>query len=296
MHALLTKRCGPVAGILSGALLLATANAQVAASIEKIAFDVTDAFEPGAAVSGVLRIPVSERDRLPAVLIVNSSPGFDGRGAFYAEALGEAGMATLEIDMMQGKGMPASPRQNLPHAYESLRYLARHPRIDGTRIGIMGFSWGGIVSVLASSDELARKYAGGKLRFAAHLGIYPICWRHHAVLAGKSGAWKDLKPIVYRRVTGSPVHILAGDKDGYDDPESCARFLAALPPQVRSRFSLTVYAGATFGWDSRFSSATYDAAAKRGKGGIVDVIADPEIANRSRGFAVTYFRNNLAAD
>src|SRR5512145_1280182 len=72
----------------------------------------------------------------------------------------------------------------MPHAYETLQYLASHLRIDQLRIGIMGFSWGGILSVLTRSEELTRQYTGGKLRFAAHLGIYPLCWIHRTVLAG----------------------------------------------------------------------------------------------------------------
>ena len=84
----------------------------------------------------------STSERLPAVVIVNSSPGFDGRGAFYAEALNAAGIATLEIDMLQGAGMPPSPVQNLPHLFASQRYLAAHPRIDGTRADQARIYWG----------------------------------------------------------------------------------------------------------------------------------------------------------
>jgi dienelactone hydrolase len=282
-----------VLGTLAFAALLGTANAQGTISTEKMSFKVVDAFEPDAAVSGELRIPDSKRDRLPAVLILHSSPGFDGRGAFYAEALNQAGIATVEIDYMQGKGMPSTPRHHFPHAYETLQHLANHPRIDPARIGIMGFSWGGIITVLTSSEELTQRYTGGKLRFAAHLGIYPICWIHHAVLTGN---YKSLDPSVYRRVTGRPVHILAGDKDDFDDPDSCQKFLAALPLQARPHFSLTVYPGATFGWDSRFSSASYDAGAKKRKGGIVNVVANADIARQSREFAVAYFRANLSGN
>lgn len=286
LSARMTMRIGIVVGMLAYPWLLGTANAQGNVSIEKISFRVTGAFEPGAEVSGDLRIPDSKPDRLPAVLILHSSPGFDGRGAFYAEALNRAGIATVEIDYMQGKGMPATPRHHLPHVFQSLQFLAVHPRIEPQRIGVMGFSWGGILAVLTSSDELARQYGSGELRFAAHLGIYPICWRHRTVLAG---TYKTFKPTTYRRVTGKPVHILAGDKDDFDDPDSCEKFLAELPAQVRSHFSLTVYPGATFAWDSRFSSTTYDVGAKKGKGGFVNVFADAEIANRSRKFAAAYF-------
>ena len=113
------------------------------------------------------------------------------------------------------------------------------------------------------------------------------------MLAGTS---KYFKPTVYPRGTGRPVHILAGDKDDFNDPDSCQKFVAELPARVRPHFSLTVYPGATFGWDSRFSSATYDIGAIKGKGGIVNVIANPDFANQSREFAVTYFRKTLAVD
>ena len=277
-------------GILSFACFLGTAVAQVKVSIEKMSFNVADAFEPGAAVSGDLRIPDSKLDRLPVVLILHSSDGFDVRGAFYAEALNEAGIATLEIDYLRGRGIPATPRHNLPHAYETLKYLAGHPRIDPMRIGIMGFSWGGIISLLTSSDELTRQYTGGTLRFAAHLGLYPICWIHRKVLAGTSPYFK---PTIYKRVTGRPVQILAGDKDGADGPDACRKFVEELPAQVRPHFSLTLYPGATFGWDRQFSSANYFVGANEGKGGIVDVTANPDIAKQSREFAVNYFRKNL---
>lgn len=289
MSALVALRSALIGGIVATGPFLTSAIADGNASTEKVFFRVADAFEPGAAVVGTLRIPASTRGALPAVLIVNSSPGFDGRGAFYAEALNGALIATLEIDMFQGRGIPATPRHNLPHAFETLKYLATHPRVDPARIGIMGFSWGGIIAVLASSEELTRQY-GDRLRFAAHLGVYPICWRHRTFLAGSD---KHFRPTIYRRVTGSPVHILSGSKDDYDNPDDCPKFLAELPDPVRRDFSLTVYPDATFGWDSRFSSAQYDAAARNGKGGIVNVVADAEVADQSRGFAVSYFTTAL---
>lgn len=285
-----------VALTLTCAQFAAAAHAQDLISTERISLAIDSAFQSDARVVGELRIPSSDRDRLPAVLIVNSSPGFDGRGAFYAAALNPGGIATLEVDMFQGKGLPATPRHNLPHVYQALEFLARHPRIDGNRIGIMGFSWGGNVAVLASFDELAKEFAGGGLRFAAHLGLYPGCWKHYALLTNKPGKWKELKSTIYRRTTGSPVRILAAGKNDYDDRYTCAKFVGALPAEVQRRFSVIVYPNATFGWDSRFSSASYDASAKDGKGGIVNVVADPVVAERSRESALTYFKQHLGVD
>lgn len=266
------------------------ALAQGGVAVEKVAFKVAGGFEPQAAVSGELRLPAEPAGRLPAVLILHGSNGVDGRGAFYAEALNAAGIATLEIDMFQGRGRPSTTRHNMPHAYQSLQYLAAHPRIDGARVGVMGFSWGGIMSLLTSSDEVTREYGGGR-RFAGHLGLYPVCWTQRGVLAGKA---QHFKPSVYAKVTGKPVMILAGDKDDYDDPDACPRFVEELPAASRAHFTVTVYPGATHIWDGRAGGAFYDSAARNGQGGAVQVNADPALAQRSRATAVEFFRASLA--
>jgi uncharacterized protein len=258
-------------------------------TVENIAFDVAKA-ERGAKVTGELRLP-SRPGPLPAVLILHGSAGVDGRGAFHAEALNHAGIATLEIDMFQGRGRPRFTRDNMPHVFESLQRMAGHPRIQPDRIGVMGFSWGGALSLFTSSHEVTRRYSTGGAQFAAHLPFYPVCWAHRTVLAGTNPGYPR---STYARVTGAPVHILAGDRDDYDDPDSCARFVAELPAKVRSSFSLTIYPGATHGWNGRASGSYHDTAAGKGQGAYVTVVADPEIAQRSRDFAVAFFTKHLA--
>ena len=110
-------------------------------------------------VSGQLRVPTTETgERLPAVVIVHGSAGVDSRGTFYVEALNDAGIATLEIDMWAARGWlggitgrPRGVPETLPDAYGALTFLAAQPRIDPVRIGIMGFSWGGVVTMLTAT-------------------------------------------------------------------------------------------------------------------------------------------------
>ncbi len=270
--------------------VVASATAEAGAVVERVVFEVNNPFERRAEVVGELRIPDSERERLPAVMIVNSTTGSDGRGAFYAEALNQAGIATLEVDIFQGRGIPASLVHNMPHMFQSLRYLANHPRIDGGRVGVMGFSYGAQVSLLTSSDEMARTYSERTFRFAAHLALYPQCW----VLRKRFENDKLLKPSIFVEVTGLPVHILVGEKDDYGSLEGCRAFVASLSAPAKPHYSLSVYEGATFAWDSRFNSTVYEAEANRGRGGMVRVIADADIARQSREFALTYFRQHLA--
>jgi dienelactone hydrolase len=273
-------------------MLLASASAsgQAATSVEKISLEVAGAYKRGTQTAGELRIPDSKRERLPAVVIINSSPGFDGRGAFYAEALNGAGIATLELDMFQGSGLPASPVLNLPQAFRSLQYLAAHSRIDGARVGVMGFSWGAQIVLVASSARLRDEYGQRTNGFAAHLALYPQCWRIRTAQAGKDPL---LAPPLFDAVAGGPVHILTGERDGYDGPDGCKLFVEWLPAATRANYTVTIYEGATFGWDNRFSYTSYEAGGRRGQGGMVEVVADPQLAATSRDFAVRYFLQHL---
>ena len=90
------------------ALLAALAGPAVSqeVGVERFEFDVAEAFEKKARVSGELRIPAAKQERVPAVIILHGSAGIDGRGAFYAAALNEAGIATVEADLFQGRGRP----------------------------------------------------------------------------------------------------------------------------------------------------------------------------------------------
>jgi dienelactone hydrolase len=191
-----------------------------------------------------------------------------------------------------GAARPRSTRDVLPLTYGSLLYLASHARVDPQRIGVLGFSYGGVVSVIMSSQEVTQEYAGGKARFAAHLALYPVCWVHLQILSGKNAAYGA---STYTHVTGAPVHILAGEKDDYDEPDSCPKFVAALPEDVRSHFAATVYPGATHSFDGAgVSSRHYDRYARLGRGGTVTLEYDAAAAAQARAFAVQFFSKTLA--
>ena len=207
------------------------------------------------------------------------------------EMLNKAGIATLEIDMFPRGGRPQSTRFTMPHGCGSLIFLATHPRIEPQRIGVIGFSWGGIMALLMASDEVTQQYTGGQARFAAHIPVYPVCWAHSAILAGKNNFYGA---GTYRRVTGAPVHILTGEYDDYDDPDSCPKFVAALPEDVRRHFAVTVYPRAYHGFDQPSGDREYkDVAAHKGTGGRVTHRENAEVATKARQFAVEFFQTHL---
>ena len=237
-------------------------------------------------VAGQLSVPQGAPERLPAVVIVHGSGGVDSRGAFYARALNEAGIATLEIDMWSARGLsggsagrPQSVSETLPDAYGALKFLSAHPAIDASRIGIMGFSWGGVMSMLTATRENAVRAEAGQ-HFVAHAPLYPVCWVYNHVPGYAFGA-----------LTGAPVFIQAGTADMYDAPDSCRTLIDSLSHADSMDVTLTVYPGATHGWD-RLEPALQinDPYAHRGAGGAVDLEPSPESALASRKALVGFFQ------
>lgn len=277
-----------VAGVALCACFTGVASAQ--GKTQSISFETSPSphLRDSVKVDGKLSLP-EVSGRIPAVLILHSRAGIDGTGMFYAEALNRAGIATLEIQMFQGAAqMPRDSRQNLPHAFGALKFLAENPAIDAERIGVMGFSRGGGLAIMTATRVYDDMYTQGKLRFAAHLSLYPACVPHQGVAEGR---WMAFEKGAYDKWTGKPVHILAGEQDDYDvDADACQRFVQALPAEARPNFGVTVYPGATHGWEIPGDRTYYHDVAFKGKGGNVRYRYDAKTAEQSRQFAVEFFR------
>ena len=287
--------------VVFGAALLfggvGTSSAQPKVAIEPISFNATTARNGGVSVSGELRIPDAGSGRLPAVLVLHTAGGFQNdepiKTGPYVDRLNRAGVATLWIEMFPNyQSLPRTTREVMPHTYGSLLYLAAHPRIDPQRIGVIGFSYGGVLAVIMTSQEVTQEYAGGKARFAAHLAFYPICWIHQQILAGSNRVYGA---GTYAKLTGAPAHILTGENDDYDQPDTCPKFVASLPENERKQFSATVYPGAYHAFDLPHQVAQYqDRIAFLGRGGTVRNKFDPAVAEKSLAFAEQFFSKHLA--
>ena len=241
-------------------------------------------------VAGVLSLPTGASGRVPAVVIAHGSGGVDSRGAFHARALNEAGIATLEIDMWAARGLsggsegrPQAVSETMPDAWGALKFLSAHPAIDGAHVGLMGFSWGGVMSMLTATRQAAAGAEPGQ-RFAAHAPLYPVCW-----------AYNHVPGYAFGDLTGAPVFIQAGTADVYDAPDSCQSLLDSLAPSDRASVSLRLYEGATHGWD-RLEPALQvtDPYAHLGQGGAVDIVPSPESARASRRAVVDFFLRALS--
>ncbi len=241
-------------------------------------------------VAGELRVPrTTGVDTRPAVVIVHGSGGVDSRGQRYATALNEAGFVTLEIDLWAARGIrspaerPKAVPETLPDAFGALALLSARADVDPRRIGIMGFSWGGVVSMLSATQRYRNAFATGDQAFAAHAPLYPVCWVYNVVPGYE---FKDL--------VGAPVFIQAGTADTYDAPTSCSRLRASLPEQSRDLLDVHMYDGATHGWDRREPDMTInDPFAHEGRGGSVAMLGDTKATQASVAAVVSYFSRVL---
>jgi len=252
---------------------------------------------------------LSAKKDVPAVVVLHGSSGIDSRGDFYAAALNAAGIATLEIDMWEARGVvgatnrPALPLFNYPDAFSALTFLRAQPNISHDRIGVLGFSWGGVVS-LASAEELYAGMFGGSNgpRFKAYVAHYPTCY-----VFNKTDFPPPVPPtpaqagIQWLHLTGAPVLIQIGTEDDYDNGAGPCRNLAdTVNPSNNNVVEVAVYEDSYHGWDRIMIPITvFDPFADQGsffKTKIippVDVRANVDAAYAARERVVNFFRRNL---
>lgn len=224
-----------------------------------------------------------------AVVIAHGSLGPDSRGPALAAALAEAGIASLEIDMWRPRGLsgsldrPKTIPETLPDVFGAFAYLAARGDVDPRRIGISGFSWGGVLSMLTATRAYAERWLGADRRFAAHAPFYPACWIYNAAPG-----------FEFRDLTGAPILLQVGELDAYDPPGTPQRLRDAVEREAPGVLRLVSHAGATHAFDRTEPDKTVtDPFAHGGRGGEVLFAANPEAAARARAAAARFFAEIL---
>ena len=131
-------------------------------------------------VHGFLDLP-ERTDPAPAVILLHGCAGISGTEIGWATTLKGLGIATFIVDSFRGRALTTTcsrteslhPAGAMTDAYSALELLAVNPRIDRTRIAIMGFSMGGQTALRASQVRFQERFAKGSTRFVAHLAFYP---------------------------------------------------------------------------------------------------------------------------
>jgi uncharacterized protein len=236
--------------------------------------------------------PVGTAAKVPAVLILHGSGGVDGRGAFYAKALQERGIATLEITMFPPGGRPqAGTKATMPHAAAALKWLAAQPNVNSQRLGVLGFSWGGTMSVLMASELVQERMGTGVPKPAAFVSLYPVCTNMTRFMADPERPFY----IAHKRMSATSMLICVGTRDDTEEGERpCDGLVAMWPSAARERVTVRYVEGATHGFDHlRPAFQYYDNLAKGGRGAMVSIVPSPKDAAEVREAVVNFFVESL---
>lgn len=238
-----------------------------------------------------LRVPRGASHKHPAILILHGSAGPSLREGGYADVLNEAGFVTLEPDQWAARGLrggaegrPKSVIETLPDIYGARAFLAAHSAVDANRIGVIGFSFGGVATMLAATRAQNERFLRED-SFAALMPVYPVCWTYNRVPG-----------FEFRDLVDAPVHLVTGAFDQYDnDPEAGPKLVAGLPAQDRSLVRTSVMAGAHHGFDMPgVDMEVQDPFGNRGKGGMLTMRYNPDATQQSHRLAVAFFTRALA--
>ena len=141
-----------------------------------------DAYGKPTTIAGVLRIAQGS-GRLPLVIFVAGSSGFGPVADVWDRQFEEMGISTFAMDAFAGRGIVSTVvdqsqlgRLNMVlDVYRTLAALAAHPRVDPTRIAVMGWSRGGQAALYSSVKRFQKMWNPGGIEPAAYLPLYPEC-------------------------------------------------------------------------------------------------------------------------
>lgn len=266
-------------------IMIVSSICSLAQAVEKVKFSGSngEGYMKVDEAHAKLSFPITSIGKVPAVVVLHGSGGIDGRGAFHIEALNDAGIATLEVYMFApGRRPKKGALWSLPFAYGALHYLINRPEIDEDRIGVMGFSFGAHMTILAATAKSKEDLGKGK-DFVAHAAFYPVCW---GMLK-----WSKSREKGSDRYTSAPILILEGELDDYSEPGTCERFIESVPSSFAAQFTHRFYPGAAHGWDLPLGVTRnfYSRHANMGKGGNVFMQRNESVAQESRRETIEFF-------
>lgn len=204
---------------------------------------------------GHLSTPVSATPAtpVPAMVILSGSGGITpGREHEYAAWFVERGLAAFVVDYYQPRGFSkeddylfrnasVTEFDVIADAYAALKLLGSSPLIDADKIGVIGFSYGGMAARLAMDARIHAILADGAQPFALHIDVYGPCFQN----------------LQSTETTGAPLLTLRGTEDSSNELPACVRRedeLRVLGSQVTSK----IYQGAGHAWEAEKPRAMSD--------------------------------------
>lgn len=178
----------------------------------------------------------------PALVLLHGCGGISPTHHWWAETLRKWGYVALVVDSFGPRGetivcdtLKVDPQHaRMPDAYAARAYLARQPFVDGTRIGVMGWSHGGSTTLHVVDDVYLSRLR--PTPFNAAIAFYPGC-------------------LMRLQQLNAPLLILIGEEDDWTPAARCQKM--ELEPTTHHGVTLKVYAGAHHGFDRLGPSRFY---------------------------------------
>jgi dienelactone hydrolase len=179
-----------------------------------------DAYGRPTIIAGTLRIAKGS-GRLPLVVFVQGSGGINPNLEVWNRQLEEMGISTFALDSFAGRGIVSTivdqsqlGRLNMiVDLYRSLAVLAAHPRVDPTRIAVMGFSRGAQATLYSSLRRFQKLWNTSGIEPAAYIAMYPPC---------------NTKYVDDTDVSDHPIRIFHGISDDYNEIGPCRDYFKRL--------------------------------------------------------------------
>jgi dienelactone hydrolase len=177
----------------------------------------------------------SAQHPVPGMVLLHGSGGISpGREMEYGEFLSQNGVAALVVNYFTPRGVSqetaylvriitVTELDAVADAYAGLAFMNKHPAIDGTRIGTMGFSYGGMAARIAMDKRVQTILADNDQKFALYLDYYGPCEFE----------------LGTKEVVGGPLVTLRGGLDASNDIQACRATeadLMALGATVQTHF------------------------------------------------------------
>jgi len=185
-----------------------------------------DAYGKPTTIAGVLRVAQGS-GRLPVVIFIAGSSGFGPVSDVWDRQFGEMGISTFEMDSFAGRGIVSTVIDQsqlgwfnmILDLYRSLAVLAAHPRVDPTRIAVMGWSRGGRAALYSSMKRFQKMWNPGGVEPAAYIPLYPPC---------------DMTLVGDTDVSDHPIMIFHGSSDDWTPIAPCQTYLARLQQSAKN--------------------------------------------------------------
>ena len=256
----------------------------------------------------------------PAVIIQHGSGS--PKSEFYsatAQALNSSGIIALVPDSFKKRGISSTGKNQgqlskatrLYDTFSAFKFLRNLKCVDPNRVGLTGYSFGGIISIDSVESKLASKLGDGYV-YKATLPVYPSCQNN----------FKNTNP------TKTKVHILAAGLDNYTPSSYCTESVNVKKTKGWD-IDITIFNDAHHGFNSKSNpkkynswtfgdcgeiftddegyefSPKYNVSTKNGWKKYVKTLAkncgrkgvtvggSPELAKKTIEFTVNFFANNL---